>query len=154
MKANAFRRSLWLFDGLVGIIFGFWIGRTLQLEADSGDYLPNKILAASLIGVFSYLLALLVALTVKKRFQIISYIWISILGGMLFAFNKYIIWYLIENWSYSKSHSVLEYVIQLLPRQIVSFSFIWAFTSFLSFFIFLLIRLFIYCFERLRLKLA
>lgn len=152
MKASAFRRNIWSLDGLVGILFGFWIGYVFQLEADSSSYLPDKILVASLIGGISYLLALFIGLMVRRRFQIISYLWISISGAMFFAFNKYVIWYLIENYRYSKSTSVSGYILQLLPQQTGSFLIVWVFTLILLLFLFLSIRSAIYAFEKLKPK--
>ncbi len=60
MKVEDFKRNFWAFDGLTGIAFGLWIGRSLQLDADSGAFLFWNVLTAALIGAFSYFLALIV----------------------------------------------------------------------------------------------
>ncbi len=98
MKEKTFSKSFWIFDGLIGTVFGFLIGRISQVTADSGEFLFKKVLTASLIGMFSYLLAFLVGFLFSGKFRKFpSWIWITILGAMLFAFNKYIVWYLMEN---------------------------------------------------------
>ena len=151
MKEDSFRRSFWIFDGLIGVAYGIWIGNTLQLVADSGEYLYEKVLTASLIGAFSYLTALFVGFLLSRKFRKIpSWLWMSVLGAMFFAFNKYVVWYLIENWNSRKSDSISEYLLWLMSERIASFSFITIFAALPLIIIFLAIRLSFYGFEKLR----
>lgn len=122
MKANVYTQNFWFFDGLLGITFGFWLGRESQIFADSGEYLPEKVLVATLIGIFSYILAICTGFLLSKKFQQIpSWIWITVLESIFFAFSKYIVLYLMENRNGGESEKLMEYFIRMIPQQIESF---------------------------------
>lgn len=151
MKGNVFRQNFWTLDGLIGVLFGLWIGRSFQLIADSGEYISRKVLIAILIGAFSYVLALFVGFLFSKRYQKVpSWLWITVLGAIFFSFNKYAIWYLIENWNTRKSDNILEHTFVLFPQQMVSVIFISAFLIILLSSAFLSVRMIIYCFSKLK----
>lgn len=153
MKADAFRRNFWLLDGLIGIVFGLWIGYELQLVADSGGFLFKEIFTAALIGAFSYFLAFVIGFSLSKKLQRIpSWVFISVLGSLFFAFNKYIVLYLIENWNSRESDSIIQYILQLLPQQIISFVFITILAAIPLGCMYLGTRLVIYCVEKLKPK--
>lgn len=122
MKANVYTQNFWFFDGLLGIAFGFWLGRESQIFADSGEYLPEKVLVATLIGLFSYVLAVFAGFLLSKKFQQIpSWIWITVLGAIFFAFSKYVVLYLIENRNIGESEKLMEYILLMIPQRIESF---------------------------------
>jgi hypothetical protein len=93
MKRNAFVENFWLFNSLIGIVFGIWIAIEFQLLADSNEYILSKIITASLIGAFSYGLALILGILKNfRRFRVgfrfrflvshqtVSFIFISIIS--------------------------------------------------------------------------
>jgi len=150
MKVEDFKRNFWTFDGLIGIAFGLWIGYSLQLEADSGTFLFRSVLTAALIGAFSYFLALFAGFLLSKKFRKIpSWVYISVLGAVFFAFNKYVVLYLIKNWQYRESESVAEYILHFFLGQIISFIFISTYAALPLICVFLGIRLVIYYLKKL-----
>jgi hypothetical protein len=84
MKDFFFRKNLFLLDLTVSIVFGAYLGRYMQLAADSGEHHPDKLIGSLLVGGFSFLLAFAVSWIASFKFSK-SLGWLVLLfGGPLF----------------------------------------------------------------------
>lgn len=114
--------SFWTFDVFVSVLAGTYLGYVIQIEADSGDIFYEEILRSTLFGLTSYLLAFIVGFLLRNRFpKITSWMWMGILGSIIFAFNLCFINYLIENFVSKGQRSFTEYFIWLLPTMVMKF---------------------------------
>lgn len=80
MTHSIIRKNLPLLDILVSAAFGAYIGYTVQLSADSGNSVPDKLTGSLLVGLCSFLAASLIALVVSFKFK-------SIPSWLLLAFS-------------------------------------------------------------------
>ena len=117
-----FERSLWTFDLIACISFGVYVGRVLEVEAESGESHPDRVYLAMVIGGFSYLLAYGCSFFLRNRpLNPPSWVWLSIVGSTLFAFNSGVADFFITNVEYNRSRSVVEYFWSLFPAMLSKF---------------------------------
>jgi hypothetical protein len=103
------------------IVTGLIIGYYKQKLADSGDIYIGKIFKSIVIAVLSYLLAIFLPVFVSKKYKNINYIWLALLGSAFCSLFLNVIKYLVDNWRFRKSASIIDYVSGQLSDSIIGF---------------------------------
>lgn len=119
---DRFNRSLSLADLTGSLALGVFIGYERQRLADSGELIPEKIIASIMIASSAYIAAFLV--TRFKTFELAripQWVSMALLGAILCSLSLHVIYFLIENRRYHLDQSILQYVWLSLPDLAVSF---------------------------------
>jgi hypothetical protein len=117
---NQSQNIISFFDLLGAVTAGLFIGYERQRLADSGEYLPDKILISVLIAGGSYLLAFVLC-NGRKLFKLPSWFLVAVVGSAICFLNLHVIKYAIDNWSYRESDSVVAYLAAQLSHYVVGF---------------------------------
>lgn len=108
----------WLTEGFIAVAYGCAAGWGIQLSADSGDYIPEKLWWSLFTGGLSYLCALLIGLGFRQS-RIPSWVWLGGLGSLIFALARAVIVYTVVNCNSPVRTGVHESVYQMTTAVIV-----------------------------------
>ena len=118
--------SYWSRDIGAALTFVVFFGRFVQNAVDNQEKNSQKLIAATIVGVVSYLLPALLSLRFER---IPSWVWIGGFGSLLYAFNWAIVYFLIVNWNSEKeADGVIAYLSRVIP--LISPRFIYATIAF------------------------
>jgi hypothetical protein len=105
------RRDYDWFLHLLGLgISGILIGIYWQKMADSGEANLRKIMITSSISTLSYVVSFLLIDRLRRPSKPYYWLFAAALGSALCSVNLRIIKFLIDNWRYRESDSILSYV--------------------------------------------
>ena len=122
MKEFIFKSKYWTFDLITCICFGLYFGRFMQIEADSGESHPDKFFWSMFTGAISYILAFFLAIVLRnKTVKMPSWVWLGVLGSIIFAFNNGVVSFFITTWTLKQSRSITEYFWWLFPTMFSKF---------------------------------
>ena len=132
----------WKLDLLAALIFGIYSAYIIQVSADSGEKNIEKICWKVSIAIVSYLIACIIPIFLNnKTAKLTSWVWIGVVGSIVYAFNSMFLESFIWNWKYKESKSFIEYFIWLLPNSIKDFLFFSIVFTILTLFTIFLFRL-------------
>ena len=122
------------FDLLGAVSAGLFIGYERQRLADSGEYLPNKVLVSILIAAGSYFLAF-VFCNRRNIWRLPSWFIVAVVGSAVCFLNLHVIKYAFDNWGYRESDSVAAYLAAQLQHYVGGFFIITPIYSIIALFI-------------------
>ena len=117
---NQSQNIIGFFDLLGAVTAGLFIGYERQRLADSGEYLPNKILISVLIGGSSYFLAFVLC-NRRNIWRLPSWFIVAVVGSAVCFLNLHVIKFAVDNWSYRESDSVFAYLAGQLSHYVGGF---------------------------------
>lgn len=86
MKDFLFFKHHFILDLVVSLAFGSYAGYQGRLEAESGEFHPDLLWRAALVGGVAFGIAWVVSSTLQHRFRLsLSMLWIMILGPSFFG---------------------------------------------------------------------
>src|SRR5262245_52538854 len=103
------------------LLSGLAIGFERQRIADSGAFMPEKILISMIITSASFLLPVLLFSRSRNRWKVPAWIVMGLVGAALCSFALHVVYFLVSNRQYAEGRSFPEYVWWLLPDLTVSF---------------------------------
>lgn len=109
-------QPIWYFDYPVTLLYAAWLGRFVQLSADSGEYLHEKVVETVITAIGCFVGAILVGVALRfisDRFPV--WLLFAILGSMLFAFGYGVVLFVDR----SNIDSTFSYIFQE-PAQVIS----------------------------------
>ena len=119
---DTFFKSNLLIEAIICVGFGLFTGYVSQIEADSGDYIPESIYRSVLAGGLSYFFATFVAWAAHLRFRKFpTWVLLGMVGTIFWAFTRCVVLYYITNLYLKGSSSAGQYFLQLLPDMLIRF---------------------------------
>lgn len=114
--------SSWKFDLISSLLFSLIFGWFIQIAADSGQRAPLKVLFSIVICGLSFVLIYALSILVNQdKIKTPSWIWIGVLGSVVYAFNRQVVVYLYHNWQFRQSDSIGQYLSWVLPSAAYAF---------------------------------
>ncbi len=105
----------WYFDLLGAVIVGLLIGFFRQKIADSGEVDAYKIATSMFLASCSYISVCLLLPKQTRIYKLPRWVWVALLGSVVCFLSIHVVKYLIDNWVYRTSDSLLEYLTGQLP---------------------------------------
>ena len=102
-------KPIWYFDYPVTLLYAGWLGRFVQLSADSGEYLHEKVVETIITAIVCFACAIAISIALRiisDRFPV--WLLIAVLGSMLFALGYGVVLFVDR----SNIDSILSYLLQ------------------------------------------
>lgn len=145
-----FKRNLWVVDLIVCLSFGALMGYIIQVEGESGESRPERVMFATFIGCFSYLLGYAASICIGKRIsRVPSWMLLGVSGSVILAFGNGIVLFAVGSWNphvYPTFLDLLQSLLPYIPEKVIFGSILFTGLSAISM---LSLRLLTYCFSRI-----
>ena len=109
-------------DLAIALAFAIIVGRSLQVFADSGEVITEKVIYSVLVAAGSYLLSALPFLFSRRlKNTVPSWIWIGVVGSFVYGFSRFVVVFTITNLGANGELASLDQALAMAVGQLGSF---------------------------------
>jgi hypothetical protein len=119
------RERVWYFDLAGAIAAGAFVGFFSEVFAESGEIVPERVVAPMIVTGCSFLTAFLITGERQHVYKIPKWVLTSVLGALVCFASFHVVYYAYSNRvSESPSESFFFYLLRLLPDRLEGFVFL------------------------------